>query len=687
MPEGEDSSIDRLKKKLYARDSVPELRERRKLTDEHHDVVADGWTRQEDLQPNNDSLAYNPEQELALLREGIVSGATVKRETIPAVFNDVRVQRGVAEPRAKRRIMMRLVKTVFFASFVFFLISAGIAGYFYWAEYNQVACNRIPIEVTGSSAVPGGKEYIFEVGIENGNPVALTDAVLIFDYPEGARSPEDTSSALTVVRETIGTIESDERVRATGRVVLFGREQTEQTIGLSMEYRIKDSNALFTCRKEHVVRIATSPVSLKVDGIQEIASGQELALTITIRSNAEQVVPNQRLLVEYPFGYQFVRAEPKPTHDTNVWDIGDVGQGHERTIVIRGQVQAQTTESRTVRVTLGEGDSADSARIENTLQFVEHPLTITRPFLALELALNGKADPVISARLGDHVTGHLRYTNTLPDPVYNVSVEAVLPSMYVDRSEVTVDQGFFRSVDQTILWTPNTQNVLKEIGPGETGVLGFSFLTQSPIDVPVLRTPSMDISFTVNGQRVRDNIPVQQTLLSQAQRTIRFMTSMAFRPAVAYSVGPFKNTGSHPPKVDQETTYTVIWHLENTINEVKGVQVKGTLPIYVSWQNKIDPESEGVTYNPMTREVLWTAGDVSAHTGSVEGPREVAFQVALIPSITQLGSEVDLVTDLSARGIDTFTEDVIEQRVSDQTTAITDVSDPMFRRDQGRVIN
>jgi len=679
----EDSSVDRLNRKLYARGDGPKIRERRALEpqeireDMHHD-----WMRQEDVQATHDALAYDPEQELEALRQGIVPGVNDEAH-LPSVLKDERYSAPAMAVRAKRRVMARVVRSIFLASLAFFLIAAGTATYFFILGNNQVTCNKIRIDVSGPMSIPSGKELSLGVGITNDNPVALEHAVLVVNYPEGARSADNANVPLPTSREEIGTIDAGERLRTTSRSILFGREQDVRDIELTLEYKIRDSDAEFVCSVTNSVLISTAPVALTVDGLEEVSSDQELVLTATIVSNSEEVVSDQRLVVNYPFGYQFLRSEPDPTDGNNVWDIGDVGQGAKSTVVIYGAVRSPTTEARSVSFTLGARDPDHVQEVATVLQKLEHPLLIARPFLALEAMVNGSLEPTVSVTSGGRVQGQLQWKNTLPNPLYDVEIELKLPAEYIERSSVDAYDAFFRSVDNTIIWTPQTNTGFREVAPNASGKLSYSFELAPLGGGTGAREPSFELGFTVRARRSADKNEVQEVLIGQARRTIKFETDLQFSPRVAYSYGPFVNTGPHPPRVDAQTTYTIQWSIGNTTSELKDTQVRAVLPLNVNWLNKTEPEGE-MTYNTVTREVVWRAGSIPAGTGASAPQRSIAFQIALTPSITQLGRELPLVQRVVAEGVDGFTGDVIEREVDEQTIKL--VGDPMFPGDKAGVL-
>jgi hypothetical protein len=150
-----------------------------------------------------------------------------------------------------------------------------------------------------------------------------------------------------------------------------------------------------------------------------------------------------------------------------------------------------------------------------------------------------------------------------------------------------------------------------------------------------------------------------------------------------YSVGPFVNFGPIPPKAEQPTTYTIIWRANNTYNNIENAFVTATLPIYVEWLGKISPSSEEVMYNPLTRTVAWRVGNLNSWTGSLSDPREVAFQVSLLPSLSHLGSSPVLVSNPHIIGTDKFTLTDISETISSLTTQIT--TDPINSSNAGKV--
>jgi len=68
------------------------------------------------------------------------------------------------------------------------------------------------------------------------------------------------------------------------------------------------------------------------------------------------------------------------------------------------------------------------------------------------------------------------------------------------------------------------------------------------------------------------------------------------------------NTGPVPPKVEQPTTYTVVWTVDNTSSAVGNAKVTATLPPHVKWLNETSPSGESVSYDQNSGLVTWEIG-------------------------------------------------------------------------------
>jgi len=81
--------------------------------------------------------------------------------------------------------------------------------------------------------------------------------------------------------------------------------------------------------------------------------------------------------------------------------------------------------------------------------------------------------------------------------------------------------------------------------------------------------------------------------------------------------------------------------------------------------------------------VSWRAGDLVAWKGVSSAPREVAFQIGFLPSLSQVGATHTLIEGATLTGADEFTDAPLEDTASSVSTDIT--TDSQFKSGDGTV--
>jgi len=662
MPK-DDSSVERLKQKLYRRGQKPQQKPRRDLHDIEHEALPDDWEEHKEVNEEGKEIE-DPKKLLEDLYEGHLPGDEYTQE--PEILHDKQFQKGArADGDEKQAVMARIIRAVFVVSLLFFMCAIMFAAYIFLKGTNQISCKNVTISVVGPQTIASGKKLSLDVNVENKNPVAMRNTQLEVIFPEGTKSGYNSSFAMPSIRKEIGSIEPGERpVRTTVDALLFGQEMSNHEIRSIVTFGIDDSDAEFTCEDNYRISLTTAPVSVSVEGLEEISSGQELDLEVFVTSNSEEIVPYLRLVTDYPFGFEFISSEPEPFYEDNVWEIGDLSPLTERVIKIKGVVRGQGIEARTIGVDVGEIDATDKESLATTLAKVDHPILITRPFLAIEAEINGSADAQVVTQLKKTILLDVKWKNTTGNALHDVELDAVLNGVMLDPTSVDVQRGgYFRSYDNTVTWTPQTTDEkFRVIEPGEQGTLRVVFNTNEFEKRTSLQNPSMNISFNARARRISDNIPVPESLLDQAQKTILFDSDVLFDSYILYSTGEFTNTGPFPPKVDDETTFTVVWRVSNTTNDIDSGVVRGELPVFVEWMDEYS-KGETVTFNPVTREVIWSVGNLPRATGYETPVKELQFQISVIPSASQINTFLKLLNETTFQGVDSFTNNVIKRSV------------------------
>ncbi|MCW9054848.1 MAG: hypothetical protein OQJ98_02620 [Candidatus Pacebacteria bacterium] len=571
-------------------------------------------------------------------------------ERTPRAWKETPIERKM-RPSKKRQSPL---KVFFIFSIIFFLGSTLFGAIYFFGGKNLISSENVDIEIQGPTAIGGGEELSLQITITNKNPTTLEAADLLVEYPEGARAPENMERELSRYRESLGDIAPGDRVKKTVRAVFFGEENTQQRIKVTVEYRTAGSNAIFYSEKEYEVTLSSAPVSISVRSLGEVTSGQEFSFSIAVNANVSEGVEDIVVVAEYPFGFTLTSAQPRPAFSNSVWDIGDLRPGEERIIDISGTIVGQENDKRTFRFDVGVGDELDVKKLATTFVSVAREVTIQRPFIGTIITLNNEDDTAYVFEGGERVVGSIAWKNNLPDTVSNVQIEARLIGEAVDESTVFGERGFYNSVTDTIRWGRDTLEDFALVNPSEAGILRFGFSGKN-IAAYAIENPEILLEVTVRGTRVSETGDTE-TITSRVSRNIRFSSDLALAGQVLRTTGPFVNTGPIPPVAEQESTYTIVWTVTNTANHVSGAQVTATLPSYVRWLGNISPQGSGLTFNENARTLTWNIGEVAQGVGVGISPKEVAFQVGLTPSVSQVGQAPVLIEAQGVSGFDQFTD-------------------------------
>ena len=600
---------------------------------------------------------------LGVRRHGRFGGG--ETET-PQTWNDSQ------EPPESKPVMP-LLKLALVSSIVFFFVALIAATYFFFDGTSVISSDRIDVTVEGPAIVDAGKPLSLAVQIENNNATPLELADLLVEYPEGTKSVADINVDLPRERQPIGTIESGESAAANIQAVLFGQESEEKTIKLSVEYRLPNSNAIFYKEKTVTVTIGSAPLAISIDAVEEISSNQRMEFRVTIASNSTSPMQNLLLRVEYPFGFSFATADTPPSYSTNLWNVGDLPPGGKRTIRFEGALAGEDNDERVFKFSVGSKSPTDDHTLGSVFMSASHRVAIRKPFVGVELALNGQSTKQVIADGGGTVRADVLWRNNLPTPVSNLTIEAKLTGS-VNPNSVSVPNGFYRSSDNTIIWNAQTIPQFQSLSPGDSGNLQFSFAPPSLSQGGAsLRDPSVTISVEIRANRLGEgNVP--ETIASAVEKKVLFASSLLLRSTPAYLNGPFTNSGPIPPKADEQTTYTILWSLSNSSNALSRVRVTTTLPPSVRFLKG----DSGITFNPVGGIVTWDIGSVPAGAGFGGSSKEAAFQVAFVPSVSQIGSTPVLINQTTVTGDDQFTK--TEVRGGAGATTIDIAGDPAYKQ-------
>lgn len=625
MAREEKSGVEKLKNKLYARESAPK-----------------GKTEDRTVLSPSEAAAPKSWKDIEPMTSGSPPSATP-----PPLAPVSSMPPPLSEPPAFSH--MSFAAKFLIGSVAFFVLATGVAGFVFFGGVNTTSPSNIDLEIVAPSLVDGGKEVQFELVIRNRNTTPLLLADLVLDYPDGSRNPKDPAADLSHERLSIGTIESGQELKRTVSVLLFGEEGQQQNINASLEYSVQGSNAVFVKKSDAVVMIGSSPVSLSVDAPDEVIAGQDFEIDITIRSNSTAPVNDLVVKGEYPFGFSVISTNPK-IDTSQMWRLGTLDPGESVRIRMRGVIEGQDGDERIFRFIAGANDDATDPRVKVPYLTIPQTLTIQQPFIAGGIAIEGQSGKNVAVVAGSRVDGTVTWQNNLSEPVSNVEIMLAFEGPALDEDSIEGQGAFFQSIDNSLVWSRDENDELESVAPGGRGTFAFSFMTKTPGEGGVLITnPTIDVNLTVRAVREGGN---SEVVLSAANSKVTVASALSISTETLHFSGPFNNSGPMPPRAESATTYTVRWTVRNSANTVGNGLVTATLPTYVDF---VAAESgSGITYNEGSRTITWSLGEVKAGAGYTTTARTGAFRVEIVPSTSQIGTSPNLTSAPELTGQDRF---------------------------------
>lgn len=602
--------------------------------------------------------------------------AKQKKDDVPDSWND-------GQFKKNNDFLMKnsIFKKFFIFSIFFFCVALIYVGYMFFAGSNTVSNANIDINVIGNAFTDGGEDLPLVIEVVNRNSTALELADLVVEYPKGSLS-EGTER----LRSSLGTIEPGSTYSENVDVVLFGEQGSISDIKISLEYRLEGSNSIFVKEKDYEVSINSTPIELVVDAPTEVSPNQDVVFNIKATLNSTRSTSNMLMRLDYPVGFQYVSSTPEPTYGNNVWDLSSLKPGAEMKVVLIGKMlDVFDGEEKTFHVFSGLRSESDKSEVGIVFNSLSHTLAIKKPFIEAQLVVNGAYDREYAVSTRSTIQGQIRWRNNLDTKINDLVITARITGNAFDRKTINAQQGFFNSAEDYLIWDKNSIKDFAEVTSGEAGAVGFSV---SPIALfsaegGLVNSPTVNIEVSISGKQALEG-NVLKELKNSESKTVKIISDTTFASSGLYYSGPFKNTGPMPPKAEQETSYTITWTLSNTSNTISKAQVKATLPSWVRYVGQASPASESLVYNSAAREVVWNAGTIQKGAGITGASKEVSFQVALTPSISQVGEAPVLVNSSVLTGHDDFANVGIEVKRSAITTRIS--NDPLFLPENSRVV-
>ncbi len=551
------------------------------------------------------------------------------------------------------------------------LVIALVVG-FYKIRQSFFAEERLTVSVEGPAEIKSGNLVTYEIKYKNDNRADLKNAVLKISFPEDFK-PEENAN-FKIEGTMAGTFNlGDIKGYSEGRAVFNGRAYSPKgnliKIKAELSYTPSTVSSAFVTGNQLTVNVVSAPISIEVMAPQNISSQDEINYLVTYKNEGTESFENIRVKVDYPERFTFSGSNPRSSESNNIWYVGNLSGGQSGKIIITGKLEGNRDEIKTAKATVGANNKGVFVSYnEETVQtkIVSSPLAISQ-------TVNGLNN--LNANAGDALQFEINYRNDGDIGLRDVIVTERLDSPVLDYTTLDMKGGAYDADSKTITWkAPDYQN-LKNLAPGQGGTIKFSIKVKNVIPVE----SANDKNFVISGLAKIDSPDVptpisMNKIISGNKMDIKLNSKLVLDVKGYYGDSSISNSGPLPPKVSEETTYTMHFILSNISNDIEGAKVETVLPTSVVMTGKIFPEGAPLEYNERMNSIVWTVGNLEAGTGVLSSKKEIAFQIKIKPSPDQTGNEAPLMNESIFSARDIFTGESISAKMSGKTTNLLEDS-------------
>ncbi|MDD5146409.1 MAG: hypothetical protein PHN39_01535 [Candidatus Pacebacteria bacterium] len=521
------------------------------------------------------------------------------------------------------------------------IIVAAAAGFWFW-QNGSWSKEKLKLEIVGPGSAKAGDELTYLVRYKNNGTVRLESMEFIFDFPQNSVPSDGESSR--VIRQLDDLYPGEERtIELKARI--FGKEKENLEAHARISFQPKNLKSKYDTETSLSTQIESVPITFEFDLPSKIEQGENFNFTLNYFSNVDFPLENLRVQVEYPDNFQFISAQPQAL-DKKEWKIPTLSQAEGGRISITGKLNEKPGVQKTFRAKLGVIKDGELIILKETAQALE----IASANIFISQLINGS--PNYAANAGDYLHYEIFFKNIGKKSIEKEAIVVKLEGDLFDLTTFKSSNGSKGEGDDVAIWHWKDVPDLRLLNPGEEGKIEFWIKVKDSA-----------------GQRNTNPVLVTRVTLSGVEKLFeaKVNSDIEIMQKVYYKEDVFGNTGPVPLEPSTSTTFTVVWQIKNSWNDLTNAKVKSRLPNYVSLTGKIFPEtSNRLTFDSNSREIMWNVGDVNAFQGQ-DSTSTLAFQIEVTPQDSQDLSSLLLIEDASFFGQDKTTNDIIETKAKAKT--------------------
>lgn len=534
---------------------------------------------------------------------------------------------------------------------IIFAVVIGFIGFLYYRG-GIFSKEILRLEILGPDSAKIGDEIEYTIKYKNSGNFVLEHAKLVFELPPNSLTEDGKMMIIQNLNDIYPGNEDSVRLKAR----LLGKDEDLKTAKAILSYIPKNITATYESRTSFITKIDANPITLDFDLPTKVELEKDLQYSINYFSNVDYPLENLSIRVDPIDGFNFKSSEPSSL-DSLEWKLPTLSKAQGGRINIIGKALAGNDKNLSFVARIGMWQNGNFVVIKEVSKDVQ----VIQPLLFISQQVNGSSSYVASP--GEILNYNISFRNIGSTPFENLFMVVRLDSTALDLSTIQPSiGGQAQTNDNMIVWSYNQVSELRNLGVQQEGRVSFSVKVKNDW------APS---GADADGAVINDEVNISQ--ITQ-KFSIKVNSGLVISQKAFYQSSDIENSGPTPPEAGKTTTYTINWELKNYFSDAKNVKVKTTLPLGVNLTGKIAPQNESAnfSYDSVSREIVWSAGDILAGTGVRGDPVILSFQVSITPSASQKGFTVPLIGLVQISGENQFTNTIILAQDAAVSTALPD---------------
>ncbi len=556
-----------------------------------------------------------------------------------------------------------------FFSFILTLAFFGGGGYAAYYYLNLHTDAKVEFSIKGPEEVVAGEEFFYTVNYKNDSNIEIKNVDIEIKYPDNFIILDVSSAGV----ERDGSWHFDKiapyhngKIKIKGKIIAPAGEQS--IILANILYTPANFSSEFRKEASLTTIIKSLGIDFDFDYMESVLVGEENEIIIKYSAEDENYLHNFRVVVEPLENMEFIK---KPLEDQDiemlrpgVWQVNHI-EKEEKELVIYYKINEKISEEEVVNIKFTQADEDG-----NHYTFLEKSikLEIMKSDLNLNLIVNGKRTDQ-GVDFGQKLNYSIVYVNKGETSLKNVVIMAVLESDFLDWSSL-IDEHNGQRKGNTIIWTKEEISELEELGQNVEGTIDFSIKVLDPEkieagkDYEIKSYAQFSVGEPENEEEVINKDARSNIIINKINSDLSLKEEVRYFNQDNIPVG----TGPVPPQVGETTSFKIYWTINNSLHELKSVEVYSDLPKYVTWAGKAQTSVGSIEYDAVNHRAVWKIGRLPIIVSSAKAE----FSISITPQTSDVGKIMVLSSGATIKAIDKETDTEITQTTKPKTTKLED---------------